>query len=94
MKETKAASIQWGMKKKQVMRFLTQIFQERQGQNDPDGHEHHQVVAVQVPFAAKRCETLAGRRHRLVAAFRTGQGLTRSSPPVPGTLGSLRAART
>lgn len=76
------------------MRFLTQIFQERQGQNDPHGHKHHQVVAVQVPFTAERSEMLAGRRHRLVAALRTGREPTRSSPPEPGTFESLRAART
>lgn len=33
---------------------LTQIFKEGQWQDDSDGHEHHQVVPVQVPLTAER----------------------------------------
>lgn len=35
---------------------LTQIFEEGQRQDDPDGHKYHQVVPVQVPFAAGESE--------------------------------------
>lgn len=31
---------------------LTQIFEEGQRQDDPDRHKYHQVVPIQVPFAA------------------------------------------
>lgn len=42
------------MGEKKKCRVLTQIFKERQRQDDSDGHEHHQVVPVQVPLTAER----------------------------------------
>lgn len=52
---------------------LTQIFEEGQRQDDPDGHKYHQVVPVQVPFAAGEFGRGQSRLfHRASAEFSVG----------------------
>lgn len=74
------------------VRFLTQIFEERQRQNDSNRDKHHQVVPIQVPFTAKRLN----RGQSLYTSHvehKKVQRLTQSFPLGPGMLGSLQAAR-
>lgn len=64
---------------------LTQIFEEGQRQDDPDGHKYHQVVPVQVPFAAG--EFGRGQSRLFHRVQNLALALTLSFPPRTGRLG-------
>lgn len=78
----------WGRDRgaRAVTGALTQIFEEGQRQDDPDGHKYHQVVPVQVPFAAGEV-----RRVRAGSLTRVGVKVkSRTHPEFPSNARKVR----